>query len=797
MSERIAIVLALCVPGAVPAVAQEAQEPQKTVIFQEDFEDGFPRRAGKWKGSAETTRTETPGEVIDGKHSLKVAAGKVAVLDPHLHVDPNMLVQLSFDFRVTDPMAPGLRPHGESRLVGVRNIIPYLHHNFVRQDNRRGLSKESGRTSTRVWHVPYEDDLRLIFRVIGPAAVLIDNIRVEAWPTAGTEAGAAPDAAAELLPLAVDIQPSQAGLDVRWRARGEYGASEYEVQFSRDGTFKNPITETKQVGAWKAGQTFSHHPGHELTPGEWSWRVRAKNAKGAGPWSRAGQFTLLPDRPAKAMNYAVGPDRPLIMIEGGPEKWQHIPDDLKPYVWLKMRGFRSYERTMRGIEKCRESNIPVVLFRFGPGAGLEKLFREYDCIKGVAYSESGAHGYCPRDILMRSLRLARQYGKTVFHQDGQWRQLVWVKMAVNPEWHEPVRKYGQWFLPQVKYNFGFAPLLSETTLMGMWLSGQVPQWGMQAESWYYHPWKQRADCKSAYYGQMTLACVAAGGSVLAYELDIWGNRGLNSDKDRPVENGFSWTWYHLMIPLYREIINQRIIPDRQEVMQQVRCGVLARESDQHNVGGQYAGGAGITWGSGDFFPILDGVYGMRHQAELIPNTGRYYFLPVISEHVPKNRRPISPLLSTAQFQDSGAVRKHMQGRYPAPQQFGGSGFVTKAGHCFFVMHNQEQENKSMDIRRPRDVERQDFHVDLGKAFARRVEGPLEIYQYLIIEDKGAKVRLHCGNMQERKTQLTVRADKRPRVSVSPESALVEKNWQNGRLELKVGHGEGAVNIELH
>lgn len=101
----------------------------------------------------------------------------------------------------------------------------------------------------------------------------------------------------------------------------------------------------KSVGAWKAGQVFSHHPEHELEPGNWSWRVRPKNSKGMGPWSEVGKFNLLADRPAKPMPYRPGPERPLIMIEGGPDKWQHIPDDLKPYVWLKMRGFRSYDRT--------------------------------------------------------------------------------------------------------------------------------------------------------------------------------------------------------------------------------------------------------------------------------------------------------------------------------------------------------------------------------------------------------------------------------------------------------------------
>ncbi|MFP4056505.1 MAG: glycoside hydrolase family 98 domain-containing protein [Candidatus Brocadiia bacterium] len=794
MSTRCFLLAVLAWSSAVGGAAGE--NVARETIFQEDFEQGFDQRAARWKGSAEVELTEKPGLVISGGHSLKIAGGKIAVLDPRLHVDPSMLVQLSFDFRVTQPMEPGLRPHGEARLVGVSHIVPYLHHNFVRQDNRRGLAKEAGRSSTRVWHVPYEDDLRLIFRVIGPAAVLIDNVRVEAWPTAGTEARAAPEKAPVVLPLAVDIDPSMAGLDVRWKSQGKHGAAEYQVQFSPDGTFGHPIDETKSVGAWKAGQVFSHHPQHALEPGEWAWRVRPRNSKGSGPWSGVGKFKLLADRPAKAIPYRPGPERPLIVIEGGPDKWERIPEDLKPYVWLKMRGFRSYQRTMRGIEFCEKNSVPVVLFRFGPGAGLEKLFRDYDCIRGVAYSESGAHGYNPRRVLLRSLRLARQYGKAILHQDGQWRQLVWIKMAVNPEWHEPIEKYGDWFFPQVKYNFAFAPLLSQTAIVGMWLCGEVPQWGIQAESWYYHPWKHRADCQSPYYGQMTLACVAAGGAVLAYELDIWGTRGLRSDKERPVEDGFSWTWSHLMIPLYREIIHQGLIPDREEVMDQVRCGILARERDQHNVGGQYAGGAGITWGSGDFFPILDGAYGMRHHGELIPNSGRFYFLPVIPDRVPERRRPVSRPLTVEEFPGAQKTRQFLRQAYPAPQSHGGSGFVTKAGHCTFVMHDQEQPNQSMDVRQPAKIEKENFWVKPDREYARRIEGELDIFQYLVVQEKDPKLRLHCGNTQEAKTELTVHADRRPVLSVSPKSALNQAQWAGGKLTMVISHTEGAVNVEI-
>ncbi len=779
-----------------------ASAAENTRIYTEDFDSGFEDRAEEWRGTGTGKRTRNPDEVIDGPGSFKIHGGKVAVTHPELRVTAGSTVRLAFDFRLTDQPEKGAIPHSEARIVGFDHLTPYLKMNFSRQDHRFGRKAGKVYRAESDWFTfPFADDVRLIFRCIGPGALVVDNIRVHRRTQGPPDA--APEGAPSLRSPTDGEKMSLPALKLRWRSTESARESAYRIQLARSEAFPDPVARTKKV-SWRKQRTVSLLPGDGLGTGKWHWRVRAVNRHGKSQWSGTGTFVLAEDRPPQSPPYRPSPEAPLFILEGHPKRWAEVPEDLKPYTFLKLRGLRQLDdRGRKLLEQCERRQIPVLGFRFPPGPELERAFRRYDCMKGVVVAEGGAHGYHIGDLTTRVgrlIRLAARHGKIVLWQDGQWRQLVWAKAAVQPSFYRTMKKYPGHFVPQVKHNFAFAPLASNTTLMGLRAAGVVDAWGVQVESWYYHPWRDRADFPPALYAQMTAAAASAGATVFSYEPpgDLWADRGngLVADRNSGVEKGLSKTFRGKMVPLFRALLEQGAIPTREEILDRAKVGILLRKEDAKNVGAGFVGGGGITWGSGDFFPIFDGVYGMRHHAETIPNTGRSYLLPLVSALVPPGQRPLPHLLRTDQFDTAEAFGKHVRGSTSPPQGTRGKGYVTRVGNTSFAIHGQEFANRRLATSGKKKVREEHFVVEPGRPYARKIRGDLGLHQSVLIAELSSEVRIHCVNRREATTVLTVVTDRRPAVRIEGPGELGDRTWSDEGLRLRLDHADGSATVVL-
>lgn len=806
------LTLLLC--SGTLAVLVNAAENSIQVIYSQDFEQEIP---AEWRGTAAREITTAADEVLAGAQSVRISGGKLFLTDPELQVTPGTRLQVTFVYKIVNREHSGAVPHAEVRIVGVNRISPYLKHNFLRIDKAEGYTEPAGTITTEPFLFPFEDSVRLMFRCIGPASLIIDSVRVNR-----VTVDRKPEGAPEIVSPLRQEEMTYPALSFQWKATPDGREVRYEIQIDSTADFTSPGSEIfyiggsllEGVGGEHAGpgtrgaakkRVFKRYPEKALDPGRWYWRVRGGNHMGTGDWSRTGEFLLTEMRANQPPSYRPSVTTPLFHLEGTLDHWNYIPESLRDYTWLKVRQFQpgQYgEEMLSKLQKYEDAGIPVLLFRYEPSAEMEHIYRNFDNVKGVIFSESGGQGTPADQIaaqLKRALQLSAQYGKLVFLQEASWRQLTWVNLTLNQDFLHTVKEYKEYFVPQVKYNMAFTPLFSQLVLMGLWLSGTVDQWGVQPESWYLHPWKYRGDMNPTMYARMVLTAASGGATVFTFEppWDIWAGdtRSLTADTSSRLQKGFSRTWREIMNPLQAEIVTQQLIPDRKEVLKRTEVGILAREEDGSNPGGI---DEDITWGSGDFFPVLNAIYRCRHHAELIPNDGRYYFLPVIPERLPRDQRPGIPLITTELGSTESAAQTFLDRHYTNRSERPDGGFSTQVGNTYFVMHSQEHANKSVHSGPPEEIDDEAFSIELNRDNMTNIRGSLGLHQFLVIQNKPRGVRIHCGNQRHVATELTVKAVREPDFQVKPRSALLRADWEEetGNLNLAFQHVAGNVIAEF-
>lgn len=783
----------------------QSKAQQTTVIFNEDFEGDVWERAGdQWFGTAEASLTTDPEKVIQGEQSLRLHGGQYHMVEPALQVTPGTMLKVSFDYRVVDQPSLGEFPHTEVKLVGETKLHPHLKHNYLRIDKREGYAIPEDHEETSYIIFPWEDQVHLIFRCIGKPAITIDNVKVTR-----SEIVHGPDQAPALTAPEENSQISFPGLALKWDSRSSHIVVKYDIQISQTADFGNAIHEEMMVGEdWDEIQSLTYYPETELPVGKWYWRVRGTNPHGKSDWSELRSFEITPQKERQSPLIQPSADNPIFMYQTGLDGWREvIPEDIQPNAILRERdltpGEYGEEDFWERLDEYEKLGIPVALFRFPPGPEMEDVYKKYDCVKGVVYSEEGARGHPMEELgskIARALRLGAQYGKVVFWQDGSWRQLPWIKAGLHEETFEAMQEYSEYLIPQVKYNFAFTPLMSQQSLMGFWLTDVVDQWGSEAEGWFYHPWKDRAEFPSALYGQNIMTVIAGGASMFTPNIhrgvygDIEGDTSVVGDD---VE-GYGRTYWEIVLPLYREMLHYDLIPSKEEVLAKTKEGdvvILARDEDKYNVGGKRRS---ITWGSGDFFSLLNGMYGMRHHGEIIPNTGDHYFVPIVNGLLPLQQNPFTHLMTTEEFQDEEKVRQYMDKHFSKDPKVESSGFATRVGHRYFISHTQEYDNQSVTYGPPKKTSEESFKVTLNKPFAETISGDLDLQQYLTIQDKGDHLRLHGGNQWSEESEYRIRASRKPTVTTEDASRIVSREWNGGQglMTLVLDHDEGAVSLEI-
>jgi len=180
------------------------------------------------------------------------------------------------------------------------------------------------------------------------------------------------------------------------------------------------------------------------------------------------------------------------------------------------------------------------------------------------------------------------------------------------------------------------------------------------------------------------------------------------------------------------------------------------------------------------------------QYELIPNTGRYYFIPVLPG--PEPAPPGVTTLPLNELQDEIRVNQRFGGHYLPRAE--GDAWVCRVGDRVFVMNSHENRNVTQPYRIPLAAD--------GAIAA--LAGTALPHWYLLAkrgkDDESLWLQVNANHRgpytDGRCTELELSCRRQPEVEVRPPGAVVERRWDPSTrlLHLKLSHRDGAVEAEV-
>ena len=438
-------------------------------------------------------------------------------------------------------------------------------------------------------------------------------------------------------------------------------------------------------------------------------------------------------------------NRPLF-AERVTEAWQSLPDELKPFATLEVDvdGLDAAART-RGLESLlqdlQQTDVPTVLVatdgdprKILPLDDIEKLIREFPCVKGVSaggfsfneYYEFGGGsdlGLPPTVRWMIGLLdLMPRYGRFVaLRLEG----LEWPRLMSNA-WCDPLyRKLCERraYVVALSVQRGAQVITSNSAVMGLWLEGGADQWGIAATSkWYVDarfiepgvfgvpegpetmpPWTYRAMIVN---GAMT------GATAYAFDTgaDLWFG-----DRRR--------VWEEAIHPTLAELLDHGLVARRDFVSRKAKVAYQlapSRTAQDFHLNSRDIDG--IT----DRGLLLHGAYGMERPGqvpELIPNSGRHYWVPIISPYAGQDFLKSFERVVQPGMMNTVAGWTELLDRHCRPDGIG-TAFVSAVGRGIFVMNTRENLYQEQTFRLPsapapvRDVEatRKDDGIELAWPF---------------------------------------------------------------------------------
>ncbi len=506
----------------------------------------------------------------------------------------------------------------------------------------------------------------------------------------------------------------------------------YDLQVSPSAGF-SPAT-TVRVRAPYLADKLPYLPADRelLGAGTWFWRVRSVSLVGRpGPWSPADLFTVSRPRGRRPRELAISAAHPLFLFVGDgrrlEEQWKAVPESLKPNALLRVEALPS-ETLDVFLDAAQRAGVPVAFQASGPHdyygpvssriplTEVERIFERYPVVKAVYICEQNfrvapAADRIMRDYARRLIPLAASHGKTVLWADAHWGRNLWIDVGLDRALLDTIRAYPQYLVPIQKMNGALTPYSAHDAVLGLWVSGAVDNWGVQPERWYWYEaglgkpgrygWFKEGDMAAfppAFYGEMALLGLSAGATVYSFEPgeDVFGPKGAT-----PVAR-------EEILPLLEAIAADTLVPGRDDVLREIRSVYVADSAD-----------ARWSLDYGTLRPLYLGSYGIAHPFDLIPASGRYYWIPILPRWTPAAILSRFPdRLASGSFADSGAARRHLEARSGAAGA--GTALVLRAGRLTVVQNSDANGGTTQKF-------------DLGPALAGRVAGRVGPHGYAILD----------------------------------------------------------------
>lgn len=376
---------------------------------------------------------------------------------------------------------------------------------------------------------------------------------------------------------------------------------------------------------------------------------------------------------------------------------------------------------------CDRACVPLVLqVRTWPGEWLPQsrqwtvpvgewsdLALRHPSVVGAQVVELNCFGFSTEERLyVRHLMQAcAAQEKFLSWQEANDGTNIWLDVGLDREFFADLCRYGAYILPQWEMNIARSMYLCQASVWGMWLSQAVDHWGVEAQSWYWHTcgytklntmderfdqgYRQgdRTAFPNTMWGQMLLLGASAGATV--YSIEPTRDVVWTKDPATPLAR----TYLDVIEPFFTQLAVVGI-PGLQEVLAKVQVAYhadfsseydaqasdvdyfRARTTDSWRHGRQLHRGSGSgTWWKGS--------YGIGDERDMIPNTGRYYWLPVLPKFTePDQLRAYPTLITPNTFASESEVREFLDARYPIGS-VRGQGFWAEFATSWFLCHSVE------------------------------------------------------------------------------------------------------------
>jgi hypothetical protein len=610
----------------------------------------------------------------------------------------------------------------------------------------------------------------------------------------------------------------------------------YELEY---GPHDNP-QQAKRQNIQFLGNLPHFMPDELPSPGRYSWRVRAILPDGTtGDWSESSHFTVNNDlTPGKHVR-PIGPDNPLFSLEAhGPKSllpfMDAVPEDLRPFTAINFGHTKYYGSIRKSLlefvhEPTKEGkqNLSMLIRWGGHGSmddvyvslsELEAIFQQCPWVIGVIGGESFDQINAKNPYVRRLIQLCAKYGRWFIEGDGNYSTNKLHRLASEKKVADLLRQYSDYIVLSQKNNIHYMQHVTQGSVMGMWLSGMVGQAGSWEDAGWY--WEQVgfrglgewqgvrsgdiAQTPAIYWALTWVHGLSQGCTVFHVDGQVSTRKtpdGTDPQQAADFKNQMKhqvWdtegntleAFHRVIVPFFRAVIAQKLIPTKQQVIDQLEVAVREDQPWTQEIFTEETPYAHYTW----LYRETYGFFDERGSAdyEYFPNTGRFGYFPILPLDAPALVKSDGRQVREAPVSQLGspeAVRKVFHDAFAGNDY--GNALVIRYPDRFFVQNTNENK----------DITEQ-ASVPVGAAGIERVEAKIGPHMYLIGRWGAAHEGLWMqtnSEYPERPVSIHLFAEKEPTVAVTPADALLDKLWnaEQKRMELQLSTEKGAVNISVN
>ncbi|QUH27700.1 glycosyl hydrolase family 98 C-terminal domain-containing protein [Vallitalea guaymasensis] len=333
--------------------------------------------------------------------------------------------------------------------------------------------------------------------------------------------------------------------------------------------------------------------------------------------------------------------------------WNILPDDVKDYFAIMILPESPYNYTEVNrnwiesmLDKAQELGVPVIIQNESfnthsniPKSYYSQLFDEYSVLIGLCIAELSVANLgvvTPDASTIQSMKdtidtVAAKGGYFIWQDMATFTTHVFLKIGADNELFNKFKDNSEHIIIMDKHNGKSKRFVTPAAAMGLWLSDLAGNWGSNSEDWlwaeagysrlYEEPesviwtdifrkdeWKKVFTFPDAQYGVDWLQDMAFGANVFSLECPYHGFTSMESDQLTPAFN-------NVVLPLIRKMINDSIIPSKQEVYDKVKVAFHPTEQKPGALEDD------------EFFKKLYGADNSEH--EWMPSNGRYFGIPIL------------------------------------------------------------------------------------------------------------------------------------------------------------------------